>query len=91
MRDALLYLLAIILPWLSVLLAGKPIQGIVSLVFWILSIFLFFTTFILGVVLWLVLVIHAFFVVNGRQADKRTQKIIAAMSKPLRAPETPRG
>ena len=59
------YFLAIILPPLAVLLCGKPFQ-------FILNIFL-------TLLFWIPGVIHAFFVVNAHLADKRTEKIVAAI------------
>ena len=61
----MLYLLAIILPPVAVLLAGKPIQAVLNLV--------------LTLCFWVPGVIHAFLVVSSRNADKRTDRMIKAM------------
>ena len=58
----MLYLLAIILPPLAVLLAGKPFQAILNLVLTLLG-------YVPGL-------IHALFVVNNHYADKRTERIV---------------
>lgn len=61
----MLYLLAIIFPPAAVLLCGKPVQALLSV--------------LLTVCLWLPGVIHAFAVVNSRNADKRTDRIVQAI------------
>lgn len=61
----MLYLLAIILPPVAVLLAGKPIQAVLNLVLTLCG--------------WIPGVIHALFVVSSRNADKRTDRVIKAM------------
>jgi uncharacterized membrane protein YqaE (UPF0057 family) len=51
-----------LLPPLAVLLAGKPLQALLSLVLTILG--------------WVPGVVHALFVVNAHYADRRTDRII---------------
>lgn len=63
----MLYLLAIVLPPVAVLLAGKPIQAVLNLVLTLCG--------------WIPGVIHAMFVVSSRNADKRTDRLIKAMKK----------
>lgn len=63
----MLYLLAIVLPPVAVLLAGKPIQALLNLV--------------LTLCFWIPGVIHAIFVVSSRNADKRTDRVIKAMKR----------
>ena len=63
----MLYLLAILLPPLAVLMAGKPGQALLNLV--------------LTLCLWVPGIIHALFVVNSHLADKRTQRIVDAMQR----------
>ena len=60
----MLYLIAIILPPLAVLLAGKPGQAILN--------------FFLTLAFWVPGVIHAILVVNERQADQRAERIMRA-------------
>ncbi len=60
------YLLAIILPPLAVLICGKPIQALINL--------------LLCVLLWIPGVIHAMGVVSNYYADKRTGRIVQALS-----------
>ena len=63
----MLYLLAIILPPVAVLICGKPIQAVFNL--------------ILTLLLWIPGVVHAIFVVHSHLADRRTDRIIDAISK----------
>jgi uncharacterized membrane protein YqaE (UPF0057 family) len=62
-----LYLLAILLPPVAVLLAGKPFQAVINLV--------------LTLLLWVPGMIHAIFVVHNHYADKRTERLIEAQKK----------
>lgn len=62
-----LYLVAILLPPLAVLIAGKPFQAVLN--------------FVLTLLLWVPGVIHALFVVHNHYADKRTDRMIRAMRK----------
>ena len=61
----MLYLLAIILPPVAVLIAGKPFQALLNV--------------LLTFCLWVPGVIHAFLVVNNHYADKRTNRVVDAM------------
>lgn len=61
----MLYLLAILLPPVAVLIAGKPFQAL-------LNIGLCFLLIIPGI-------IHALLVVSNHYADKRTGRIVDAM------------
>jgi uncharacterized membrane protein YqaE (UPF0057 family) len=63
----MLYLLAIVLPPVAVLLCGKPLQALLSV--------------ILTICFWVPGAIHALFVVNSHLADKRTNKLIKAMER----------
>ncbi|PKJ52791.1 YqaE/Pmp3 family membrane protein [Bacillus sp. SN10] len=60
----MMYLLAIICPPLAVLFSGKPVQALIN--------------FVLTLCFYLPGLIHAFFVVNERKADKRLDKQIDA-------------
>lgn len=67
----MLYLLAIILPPLAVLLAGKPGQALLNLG--------------LTCLLWVPGVVHALLVVSSHNADKRNDKLIRAMERTRQA------
>lgn len=64
----MLYLVAVILPPLAVLLAGKPFQAILNLV-------LVFVTVYVGAL------IHALFVVHNHYADKRQERMIRELNR----------
>jgi uncharacterized membrane protein YqaE (UPF0057 family) len=68
-HSGVLYLVAVVLPPLAVLLAGKPFQAIIS--------------FILQLTLigWAPATIHALFVVNNYYADRRANRMIKAMTR----------
>ena len=59
------YLLAILLPPVAVLLCGKPMQALLSV--------------LLTLCLWVPGIIHAILVVNSHNADKRNEKLIEAV------------
>lgn len=61
----MLYLLAIILPPVAVLMAGKPAQAVLNI--------------LLTCLVWIPGVIHAILVVNSRNADNRNKQVIAAI------------
>lgn len=63
----MMYLLAILLPPVAVLLAGKPIQAVLN--------------FFLTLLLWIPGAIHAILVVNEAKADKRMKKQVKLQSK----------
>lgn len=63
----MLYLLAILLPPLAVLMAGKPFQAILNI--------------LLTLAFWVPGVIHAMFVVHNHYADKRTDRLVKEMRK----------
>ena len=60
----MLYLVAVILPPLAVLLAGKPFQALLSIPLTLLF-------YVPGIV-------HALFVVHNHYADRRTDRLIPA-------------
>jgi len=62
-----MYLLAIILPPVAVLFCGKPIQAVLNV--------------LLTLCLWVPGIIHACMVVGARNADKRTDKLVDAITK----------
>lgn len=63
-----LYLVAVLLPPLAVLMAGKPWQAILNLV-------LLFVTVYIGAL------IHALFVVHNHYADQRQDRLVQEMRK----------
>lgn len=61
------YLFAVLLPPVAVLMCGKPVQAVLSLVLTLLG--------------WLPGVIHAVLVVNNYEADRRNRELIRAMER----------
>ena len=66
----MLYLVAIVLPPLAVLLAGKPGQAVLN--------------FFLTLLFYFPGLIHALFVVNNHYADKRTDRVVRELRKQQR-------
>jgi uncharacterized membrane protein YqaE (UPF0057 family) len=62
---AMMYVLAIFLPPVAVLLAGKPFQAVINI--------------LLCLLLWIPGVIHAIAVVASSQADARTKRVVKEM------------
>lgn len=60
------YLIAILLPPLAVFLCGKPFQALFNI--------------LLTLLFWIPGVVHALFVVHSHLADKRTDRIVDAMT-----------
>ncbi len=75
----MLYLVAFFLSPLAVLLAGKPFQAILNALLYVLAWLGLFIFFIPGVVCWFLGVFHACLVINARNADRRADRIAAAM------------
>jgi hypothetical protein len=73
------YLIAFFLPPLAVLFAGKPFQAIFSFVLWVLAWVGVIFFVVPGVILWLLLVVHAFKLISDNKADRRTREIVDAM------------
>lgn len=71
------YLLALLLPPVAILLCGKPIQFIVSLILCVVIVLLMFVG--IGLFLAWVPAIHAVFVVHSHLADKRTDRVVKAI------------
>ena len=63
----MLYLVAVLLPPLAVLLAGKPFQAILNL--------------ILTLLLYVPGLIHALFVVHNHYADKRQERFLRDLNR----------
>lgn len=68
----MLYLLALVFPWLAVLFCGKPLQALLNFVAWIT---------VIGTI---PAIIHGMLVVSSHQADQRSGRQIAAVQKETR-------
>ena len=71
------YVLALLLPPLAVLLCGKPIQFVVSLIMTVVILLLCFVGF--GLFICWVPAVHAFMLVHNHMADKRTGRVVKAI------------
>jgi hypothetical protein len=74
-----MYVLALILPPVSLFLIGKIFQAIFNLILFALSIVIFVGTFSFGSFisfpLWVISVVHALFVVHNHRTDTRMKEI----------------
>ena len=77
----MLYVLALFVPPLALLLAGKPVPAVLSLVIYVCSWVALFLAASLGMILWLVAMVHAIIVINARNAEQRVQRIHAAQNR----------
>ena len=70
------YFLALILPPVAILMAGKIFQAVFNAVLFVVGLFFFILG---GGFLCLLCIIHAFFVVHGHKQDKRQKEIVDAI------------
>lgn len=81
------YLLALLIPPLSILLSGRPITAVLNLLFWVLGL-LFAVVGLL--VTWPLATLHALLLTHQDNADERNRALLAAVSgKPV--PRQPKG
>jgi uncharacterized membrane protein YqaE (UPF0057 family) len=62
------YILAFLAPPFAVLLCRRPVQFVVNLIFWLVSVFV-----------WLICSIHALIVCATSSADRRVNRVVAAI------------
>lgn len=72
----MLYLLALILPPLAVLFAGRPFQAIFNGLLWFAGLVLLLMPFVPGLPLLGVVVVWALMVVHGRKQASRDQRLV---------------
>lgn len=75
----MMYVVGLFVPPLAILLSGKLLQAIVNLVFW--SVGLALSVFGVGVIIVIACVIHAWAVIGGRNADRRTNQLVKAIER----------
>jgi hypothetical protein len=77
----MLYLLAVFCAPLALLFTGKWFQAILNFVLYATALVFAITIvlFELGVIAWLIGVVHAVLVINNHRADQRSRAIIEAM------------
>jgi UPF0716 family protein affecting phage T7 exclusion len=74
-----LYLVAFFLSPLALLIAGKPVQALLNGVIYLLAWIGLMFFIIPGVIAWLIGVVHAMAIISGKNADKRTERIVNAV------------
>ncbi len=72
------YLLAILVPPLSLLLQGRPFQAVFNGMLWLGSLVFILLPFVAGQLGWLVAVIWAVVVVHNRRSEERDRRLIEA-------------
>jgi hypothetical protein len=72
----MLYLLAVLLPPLAILLAGRPIQAVLNALLWALGIVLLILPFVPGVATWGLAALWAVLVVRSRNLERRDRRLI---------------
>ena len=77
----MIYLIAIFCSPLALLLSGKPISALFNLILYIVSLVLVVTIilFHIGVLIWLLAVLHAFMAISDAREDRRARRIADAM------------
>lgn len=72
------YLLAFFAPPFAVLACRKPVQFVLNLIFWLVSIPLLFLLGF-GIVGWAICTVHAMVVCVTSSADRRLDRVVAAI------------
>jgi uncharacterized membrane protein YqaE (UPF0057 family) len=71
-----MYLLAILVPPLAILLAGRPFQAVFNALLWLSGLALLVLPFVPGLMTWALAVLWAFLVVRGRKQDARDRRLV---------------
>ncbi|MCB4822893.1 hypothetical protein [Roseicella aerolata] len=71
-----MYLLAILVPPLAILLAGRPFQAVFNALLWLSGLVLLVLPFVPGLMTWALAVLWAFLVVRGRKQDARDRRLV---------------
>lgn len=71
-----MYLLALLLPPLAILLAGRPFQAVFNALLWILGLILLVLPFVPGLLTWGLAVLWAVLVVHGRRQEARDRRLV---------------
>lgn len=72
----MMYLLALILPPLAILFAGKPFQAVFNGMLWLGGLLFILLPFVAGQMAWGIAVIWALAVVHGRREEARDRRLI---------------
>lgn len=72
------YIFAILIPPVALFICRRPIQGVFNLIFWLISLPLL-VVFGLGIIVWVLCTIHAVIICITYGADKRLDRVVAAI------------
>ena len=71
-----MYFLALIIPPLAILLAGRPFQAIFNAVLWLIGLVLLVLPFVPGLLTWALAAAWAISVVHGRKRTERDRRLV---------------
>ncbi|TCZ66650.1 hypothetical protein [Roseicella aquatilis] len=71
-----MYLLALLLPPLAILLAGRPFQAILNGLLWLAGMVLLVLPFVPGLLTWGLAVVWAVMVVRGQKQEARDRRLV---------------
>ena len=69
-------LLALLIPPLALLLAGRPFQAVFNALLWLSGLVLIVLPFVPGLMTWGLAIVWAVLVVRGRQREARDRRLI---------------
>jgi hypothetical protein len=72
----MLYPVALLVPPLAILLAGRPFQAVFNALLWVLGLALLVLPFVPGLLTWAIAVVWAVLVVRGRRAEARDRRLV---------------
>jgi hypothetical protein len=70
------YILALLIPPLAILMAGKPFQAVFNAILWVIGLVLLILPFVPGVLTWGVAAAWAVLVVHGRRSERRDRRLV---------------
>lgn len=72
----MMYLLAILVPPLAILFAGRPFQAVFNGLLWLLGLVLLVLPFVPGLLTWAIAVAWAVLVVRSRRMEERDRRLV---------------
>jgi hypothetical protein len=72
----MMYLLALLVPPLAILLAGRPFQAAFNALLWAAGLVLLILPFVPGLATWAISILWAFLVVHNRRQALRDRRLI---------------
>jgi Mg2+/citrate symporter len=70
------YLLALLIPPLAILLAGKPFQAVFNALLWLTGLVLMILPFVPGLLIWGIAAAWALLVVHNRRNEQRDRRLV---------------